>query len=241
MTDGGRAAGVLALTIVLGSACGGNGPGGNGGAGGTSSSSGGTGGSGGSSSGGGGAGGTTLPDICTSFAACGGNVVGTWGIHRACVPPTSVTGGTLCQGQTFDVAKVVSDFSWTFRADLSLAAALSASGTGSVTTPSPCVTPAGASVACADVGPMYLNLRFAGATTSVGACVESNGSCTCPLTFTAAPQNGTGTYSTSGNTLNFTFGSDPATASYCATASTLTIMGANPTGKDGSVGVYDRR
>jgi hypothetical protein len=185
----------------------------------------------------GGAGGS----FCESFTACGGNVVGTWHVDRACAPPTRIAGAQICGGEIYDLTKVVSELAWTFRADGTASLALMTTGPATSAFPAPCNQGGGVMVACADLGATYERVTFVGGKAKAGACHETGGTCTCPLTFTAAPVTSDGTYSTSGTTLQFMLAGASGTLQYCATATTLKLQGELVGSSDLAVAVYARQ
>jgi hypothetical protein len=160
---------------------------------------------------------------CPDFVPCGGNVVGTWAPDPTCAPATQASGGDGCTGETWDVSHVVSQPTWTFRADKTMTVALSASGFATVTTNDTCLAKNVPPVTCADAGPTYAKrISFAGGMPSSGGCVASGTDCRCTVDFTPMPVEGPGSYSLSGTTLSAKVGdSMPTTFDYCASATKL--------------------
>jgi hypothetical protein len=191
----------------------------------------------GAADGGAGAGGA----FCETFSACGGDLVGTWKADRSCAPPASIGGASICAGETYDLTKVSSEITWTFRGDGTASVALATSGTATITSPTPCTQASGATVACADLRAMYERIAFVGAKTTGGACRESGGACSCPVTFEAVPVSGAGTYATSGTTLQLAIAGTSSTAQYCATTTTLKIQGMILGGADGKLAAYAKQ
>lgn len=178
---------------------------------------------------------------CAAFAACGGNVVGTWRISRRCVAPMKVQAGS-CAGEEFDFMKVVSDLTWTFAADLTQTVTLTASGSATVKAPEACLVASGAPIACADAGAMYApRIAIVGAKAGTPTCQSAAGICTCAIPFVAAPEQGTGPYSVSGTALTFTLGADANTVDYCATATTLTLQTRETSTSPARASAYDRQ
>jgi hypothetical protein len=188
----------------------------------------------------GGAGATAA--ACSDFAACGGDIVGTWRTSAACAPPARIS-GSICQGDTFELGAVKNQMTWSFSADRSFTLGLSTTGAGKVTVPSPCVVSGGATVACADVGAMYVErIRFVGASITSGPCQEAGGMCSCPLTFAADPAAmAAGTYALSGTSLTFMLGDDVGMFSYCVAGRTMKWQSASTGGLLPGVSVLDRQ
>jgi hypothetical protein len=160
---------------------------------------------------------------CPDFVPCGGNVVGTWAPDPICAPATQASGGNGCTGETWDVSHVVSQPTWTFRADGTMTVALSTSGFATVTTNDTCLAKNTPPVTCADAGPAYAkHIFFAGGMPSSGGCVPSGTDCRCTIDFTPTPVEAPGSYSPSGTTLSVKVGdSMPTVFDYCASATKL--------------------
>jgi hypothetical protein len=178
--------------------------------------------------------------FCSAFFACGGDVVGTWRVDPLCVPAMKVQSGG-CQDEEFDLTQIVSDATWTFRADLTMTLTLTAAGAATVRAPAACLVSGGAPVACADAGAMLSGrIAIVGSKATTATCQSAGTVCTCAIPFVAAPVQGTGTYSTAGTTLTFTLGASTLTADYCASPSVFKERTTDALGQV-HVGVYDKQ
>ncbi len=178
---------------------------------------------------------------CTDFVECdGGSVVGTWRIDPRCVLPTTQLQAGSCPGEFIDLTKVVSDETWTLRADLSTTVTLSAAGPASAWAPEACLVSGGAPIACADAGSIYASeIDIVGAKPDTATCQSAGGICTCAISVVADPVPIDGTYSVAGSKLFYSFDGNTISRDYCATATVLTTGSPGAIGP-GSVNMYEK-
>jgi hypothetical protein len=153
---------------------------------------------------------------------CGGSLLGTWTLQAACQPVEDFTVGEECPGATIDQSAHITSGSLTFDADMTFTASLSQSGTLRVTAPLACV----AAATCDE----YASSIVPSSPDDTTTCTTVGGdTCDCALVHPMPQIRSTsGTYTTAGNTLNWTSPSAPS-SSYCVQGNTLHIMGTNPT------------
>jgi hypothetical protein len=159
---------------------------------------------------------------CSSFTACGGNVVGTWNFTKACVTGASNPLAMSCPSSTYSVSESLGG-SVTFTAT-TYTSTTSGTANESFTIPSSCLNGA-----TCDQLQMGLQQPDAGAT---GACTSSSGGCSCTVTATAPSTSENGTYATSGNTITLTpaNGGTSNPAQYCVQGNTLLVEAEAPDG-----------
>jgi hypothetical protein len=149
------------------------------------------------------------PD-CTMFAACGGDVVGTWKVDRACVGGTTSPLTAQCLTATFQVSETV-DGTVEFTSDGMFTQNVTATLIEDLTLPPSCLQ----GTSCAQLQSTYNQTDGSGARL-MGTCTEASGGCSCHVTATqSGPQHAS--YSVSGTTL--TIGGQ--TVPYCVHGSGL--------------------
>src|SRR4051812_5226188 len=164
-----------------------------------------------------------LPAACTAFAACGGNIVGTWHITAYCGPGASQTQPVMgCAGGT-----VKGTFTATgtavFNADSTYTATTTATGSETALIPNSCLT----GTTCADVQNNLVNGPVMSAT-----CTSDNTNCTCSLVLAPQTQTTMGTYAVTGTTLTTTpnDGSMADSSPYCVSGNQLSIQSTDTNG-----------
>jgi hypothetical protein len=163
-----------------------------------------------SSSGGGG------PD-CTSFNACGGNVVGTWNVTKACVGGTPNPLASQCPSSTAQISENASG-AVTFKSDGTYSSTITTSAVEDVTLPASCL-PGGAT--CAQLQTAINQQGDGGAGSTTGTCTAApSGGCSCHVTVAGGGGSTNGTYSTSGTTITI----DGTPSPYCVQGSGLLIQ-----------------
>lgn len=209
-----------AALLLLGAAgCGGDGDGG--GAGGT----------------GGGAGGTSGGNVAAcGIAPCGGDLLGTWNLTDFCVPPGSTPAVSPdimagCPGFRYGPVRINLSGSFTFNADLTYAGQLTAAYEGSFIFPASCLN----GMSCADVD-AALKQVYAGDPEVQSVACGGSPDCTCTIMGPPTPDQESGTYAVSANTLTTTpTGETPDVVQYCVQGSTL-VLRDNETGDSAIIG-----
>ena len=143
-------------------------------------------------------------DACAKVQPCGGDLVGTWQLSSACAsqPPLP---GKLCAAATVVYASFSIAGTETFEADLSYSLSATTSGTIQVSVPTSCLVVGDATMTCAQITPQVsaeVNVR----------CVDSAAGCDCTFVLLQTDLRATGTYTTSGTSLNETPGGRRALA-----------------------------
>jgi hypothetical protein len=176
-------------------------------------------------SGGGGAGsekgGNHPPATCSTFSACGGDLVGTWNIVATCGPGTIHTFDATtipnCTGVKVRTTTAASG-TMTFDANSSYVGMFTNSNTEEVVLPKTCA----GSQSC---DAYYLSLlNPANPPPLSGSCTDDGTNCSC--THLLSPQHNAvdGTYTVAGTTLTLTLvGGQPFPTQYCAETNELTI------------------
>jgi hypothetical protein len=153
---------------------------------------------------------------CGTFAACGGDVVGSWTLQDFCdFGLDQMVEG--CPEATFDFSGVTFAGSATFNDDGSYSSSVQATGNAALTVPSSCLPPG---ATCEDVGQ---NGNDVTCTTDGDHCA-----CTAPVDNN---DDRNGTWSTSGNQL--TLDTDPPIP-YCRDGSALTVQPLDSNGNPGT-------
>jgi hypothetical protein len=176
-----------------------------------------------------------LPAACTSFAACGGNVVGNWNLAALCGPASTPQVqnplGAQCPSATAAGAATATG-TVTFNADLTYTSALTATGTATITVPKSCLN----GTTCAAFQTLLQGQPSSTMFSSIN-CPDDGTSCDC--TFTAVPEtsNETGTYAIAGTTITLTptGGAAGQPTPYCVNGNELSMQSM---GSDGTLGVF---
>jgi hypothetical protein len=153
---------------------------------------------GGSSSGGGGG-------TCSTFTACGGDIVGTWVTTSGCVQVT----GTIASGRcVIDVNETDSEISAveTFNPDGTYTSEYSASESDVFTINPPCFSTSDAPIPCDQAAEMLdMGAPVMSGTIAPWACSQGpSGRCICQTSVTVSKALASGTYATDGSTLTET-------------------------------------
>jgi hypothetical protein len=202
-----------------------------------------TGGTGGSGGGGGGAGTNVDAAVngisCDPFAACGGNIVGTWRLVSSC---GSVSSWPCPSSDRIAVKSSVTQEAYTFASNGTFSVAASGDLTETLVYPPAClggITDAGISQACADIESAFLTRTGDAGTQmvvvkSASCSAAANDACVCNavLTTTGSQIATSGSYTTSGNQVTLIAsasdggvrdaGTDAAWE-YCVSGNTLTL------------------
>ena len=181
-----------------------------------------------------GSGGGGINATCASNASCGGDVVGTWTIVRACNTTASMPPG--CGAETYTVTDTAQTGTLAFRADGTVTEMIRTTGTFTLMSPPECL--ASSMETCADVDASYKDLVRTGSSYTAANCADNAGTCVCTLMFDTTSDIA-GTYTTSGSTVTIT-SSGNAVASYCVTGSTMVLSAPRTTG-DPAVYVLTRQ
>lgn len=163
---------------------------------------------------------------CGTFAACGGDVTGGWSIDQACFGDTLASAGddlkSGCAAATVDTSGVNVTGSATFKSDKTYSTTLGITGSMKMTLPASCLTGNGVTLTCAQLqGAIMDSLKKNPDQTFDMVTCTGSSSCTCTMHFKPAPQDESGTWSTSGNVLSTkaTGSSTADTAEYCVKGS----------------------
>jgi hypothetical protein len=172
---------------------------------------------------------------CGKVQPCGGNVVGSWKASGSCVNSASFSSvlGMGCVGTTGSAHLSVSG-TVNYNADMTYAAALTESGTVSITLPPACRMQGAITLTCSQTDQQVkANLAAsANAAFETVSCSGSDASCTCRVTVTNLPMSDAGTFSTSGTMLTMTSG----TTDYCVTGNELHLISVDTTMPMGPMG-----
>ncbi len=167
-------------------------------------------------------GGDATGGSCGAVQPCGGSLIGTWTVKAACQPVEDFTFDMECPGATLDQSAHITTGSLTFNADMTVTASFTQSGSLRVTAPLSCL----ALATCDE----YASLFSPAPPDATTTCTTVGGNtCDCTLVH-SMPQSasGSGTYTTAGNTLNWTLPGAPS-SSYCVQGNTLHLMDVDPT------------
>lgn len=170
----------------------------------------------GSSSGGGG-------NSCSTPAACGGDVVGTWKVTSSCISISGLGSSADCPQETLKVSNITASGSVTYKSDMTYTAQRSLAADLNITLPSSCLTFQGITVTCAQ-----LQMGISGDPNSGFKsinCVAAGAGCSCTGKIAQDQMNETGTFTTAGNVLTETTTGGKADANdYCVQGNTLLIL-----------------
>ncbi len=172
---------------------------------------------------------------CTSSAACGGSLVGTWKLVDACETAIPQMSNSACPGETFQVGSVSINGTVTFGTDMTYSIALTESVTDTLNFPASCLTVGGVTLTCSQIA-QSINTATASpdAGLSPTTCASSGSGCTCTLNDQTTTIDESGTYTISGGTFTTASanGGGMGGGSYCVSGNTLRVASI-PTGTDG--------
>ena len=169
------------------------------------------------------------PD-CTMFTACGGNVVGTWRLTKACISGVPNPFAKFCPTSTFQVYETLNG-TVQFVADDGVTLAMGAMGgtyssnlssssaVEDFTIPASCLQ----GVTCAQFQSSINQSGDGGVPAAMGTCTDAAGGCACHITGAGSATATKGVYSVSGTTITI----DGQPGPYCVKGSGLLIQ--NPT------------
>lgn len=161
---------------------------------------------------------------CSTPAACGGNIVGTWKVASSCIS-TSGSGATPdCPQQMLKISNYTVSGTVTYNADMTYTATRSLSGDTETTLPASCLMFQGTTVTCAQLQAAITSDPTSGYQSVT--CTAAASGCTCSGKIVQDNLNETGTFSTAGNVLTETAtGGQPSLSDYCVQGGTkLQIM-----------------
>jgi hypothetical protein len=177
------------------------------------------------------------PD-CTMFTACGGNVVGTWKLTKACISGLPNPLAAFCPSSTFQVSESLSGtvkFVANDGVTLAMGVAggtyssnISSSVVEDLNIPASCLQGA----TCAQVQSSINQSVDGGAPAAMGTCTDAAGGCACHVTAAGSATPTTGVYSVSGSTITL----DGQPSPYCVKGSGLLIQ--NPTTMMAGAGTF---
>jgi hypothetical protein len=165
---------------------------------------------------------------CSSVAACGGDIVGTWKVVSVCGKATgTITGQGGCTVGVSDIPLNASG-TYTFNADGTYTTTASLSDSDAFTFGAACLSTNGVTQTCAQLASALMSSANPLATTSLWECSPTAvGGCSCTASVTASATP-SGTYTTAGNVLTETpTGLAAFALDYCVQdGSKLSIIGA---------------
>jgi hypothetical protein len=158
------------------------------------------------------------PD-CSTFMACGGNLVGTWNLTKACFGSSFNPLAGSCPASAFSGSESLSG-TITFQQDGSYSSDVTALVVEDIGVPSSCIN----GLSCAQLQAAINMPKDAGAQ-PMGTCTTTATGCACHVTQASGPTTATGTYSTLGTSVTTTqTGGTPATSPYCVQGKTLLVQ-----------------
>jgi hypothetical protein len=165
----------------------------------------------------------------TTTAPCGGSIAGTWNIVGACSTGGATMPDATCAGESITVISVSDTGSFTFDADGTYRASLSASAAEDLSVPASCLSAGGGSVSCDQLG-MALSSPLVqsdgGTVGSVsGSCSTAGSACSCNLSLSVPNAMASGTYVVSGTSVTLTPSGGNATSDgFCVQGNTLYLL-----------------
>jgi hypothetical protein len=160
-------------------------------------------------------------------AACGGNVVGKWNIVSFCGPSTYQMSTTTC-AEPLGVDRAGETVTGTFdyRADGTLTASMTMSGSTRITYPAACLTYGGITITCDQLNQA---MQLGGASmadagiTGYSCVAAAAGACACTAQMATQTLSGTGAYAVSGSVLTqATGGGSPGQVDFCVQGTRMT-------------------
>jgi hypothetical protein len=168
--------------------------------------------------------GSSLGGNCGRVAPCGGDIVGDWTFVDACLSIPGSPLGADCPSAVFEPADLHATGNVSYRADLTFSGTLTLSGSMTFTIPPSCTTIQGVTFTCAQFE-QSLRQSMANDPTPTIQSVSCSDSAGCRCVFVMIPQTipASGTYTTSGTTLQQS--TSTTGAQYCVQGSELHISG----------------
>jgi hypothetical protein len=168
---------------------------------------------------------------CQLVSACGGDVSGDWKITGFCPDKSKVPEEIkqICETATlqYDEPKVSGTVA--FNSDMSFEQTATASGTGYLVLDAACLKQDQVTLTCNQIEDAINENSGADPV----KCSAQGSGCRCALHLNQSP-NSSGEFSTSGNTLTLTAGSDSSDIQYCVNGTRLTINLSLSPAKSGS-------
>ncbi|MFI5302542.1 MAG: hypothetical protein ACHREM_31005 [Polyangiales bacterium] len=160
---------------------------------------------------------------CAGYAACGGNVVGSWVLSEECLVGSA--GVASCPSATATISTPATGTA-TFGTDGTYSSAFTATPTESLTMPGSCLTGVSDCTAFATSLAKQAGIKSATCTGTVAT------SCQCQVGLPSTSSTESGTYTTAGNNLTLLpTGSAPLTVTYCAQGTSLKTQEIDSTGQ----------
>lgn len=160
---------------------------------------------------------------CRTVAACGGDLRGTWKVTASCLEAYSLDRSS-CPQETLGARGFGETGSYLFKDDMSYAANVTASGSFTVAVPGACVT-SDLTTTCGSLDSFYKSfVQQAGSLFESAGCVVSGSDCDCTFMASGQAVTTTGTYAPSGATavaLTPATATTVQTSSYCVEETTL--------------------
>jgi hypothetical protein len=168
---------------------------------------------------------------CANFIPCGGNVVGTWNMSKACVSKFVNPGNMVCPASTAQLSENVSG-SIQFNDDGTFVTNVNSTIMETLNVPSTCLVDGGATESCRQLQDSFNQPTDAGAPPGVASCTSAAaGGCSCQLSDTLMGSGQKATYSTLGKRI--ALGGAPP-AQYCVQGDSLVIQTEVSNGMPGS-------
>jgi hypothetical protein len=156
---------------------------------------------------------------CSSFNACGGNIVGTWKVTGECIGSQYNPFAAQCPSSTFSESASVSG-TLTFETNGMYTITDMGMASGSLSIPSSCLTPGGITTC----DQLQADFNGDGGTGTMATCSTTSTGCSCQLHANQATTTTNGTYTTSGSSLTLTSNGTSGTSPYCVQGSGLLIQ-----------------
>jgi hypothetical protein len=175
--------------------------------------------------------GNTAPSCAMPFSACGGSVVGTWSLSKACVSKFVNPGNMACPSSTAQLGEDVSG-TIKFNEDGTFVTNANTTIRETLSIPSTCLVDGGVTETCQQLQNSLNQPTDAGAPPAVASCTSAAmGGCSCELSDTLMGGGQQATYSTLGTRI--ALGGAPP-AQYCVQGNTLRLETAVSNGSPGS-------
>jgi hypothetical protein len=176
-------------------------------------------------------GGSSAPPNCLQVSPCGGSLVGTWSFLGTCsdVAAQSAQASALCPGFTINSAGMALSGTFTFNADFTYVATnWHETFVINETVPLSCAGVA----ACADRnGTITTTNAPSGQTTTLTTSCTGAATCACRLNGTLSIPSDSGTWVTSGTTLDLSGAATAGTLPYCVEGDHLHLLDFNDAGQ----------